>query len=343
MQAHESQERVPSTLLQPHVCRSRWKTTQAGSEQTETHEEVSEIIIAFSNWPKCIFLPASIHFSPLFPSFLSVSIPPLGSWWFGALWLSPSQYQRFGVFLDIKRWMQMLPVGSCSVGLWRAFLFSTVFKQIYIPSMGKVCFEQKYVQGCKGVFCIEVLLCSPVTPRTGTSRGQNVPAARAIQSPGPYRGTIKESAFWIRQRGFKRGNVQSHLSLIVNYIIRNFSLFKNQQVRFTVSSSSCYSEQNQSIPYFCIWYAAAITNHMWILLSLPNFLSVQGAIDLSFTLKEKQNKNKTPHHFLNRNRIKKVLSCLWIKMWLTCPVLGVSGIPWNCWKQDAYLRKRPEK
>lgn len=31
------------------------------------------------------------------------------------------------------------------------------------------------------------------------------------------------------------------------------------------------------------WYAAAITSHMWILLSPPFFLSVQGAIHLSFT------------------------------------------------------------
>lgn len=44
------------------------------------------------------------------------------------------------------------------------------------------------------------------------------------------------------------------------------------------------SEQHQSTPFFpFIWYAAAITSHMWILLSPPLSLSAQGAIHLSFT------------------------------------------------------------
>lgn len=74
--------------------------------------------------------------------------------------------------------------------------------------MGKVHFEQKYIQGRKRAFCIEALLCFPVTSHSRvhtlqavahrgqeSSEGQNLPAERTIQSPGPYGGTTKESAF----------------------------------------------------------------------------------------------------------------------------------------------------
>lgn len=95
-QAQLSQKRVPSVLLQPHVCHSHWKLTQAGSEQTKTHEKVSEIIIAFSNLPKCSFLPAPICFS-LCRSLFSLCIDSTP--WFLAvcrvLCLFPSQFWGF--------------------------------------------------------------------------------------------------------------------------------------------------------------------------------------------------------------------------------------------------------
>lgn len=60
----------------------------------------------------------------------------------------------------------MLPVGSYRFGLRKACLFSIVFQQLYIPSMGRVHFEQKCIQGCTRVFCFEALLCFPVTSRS---------------------------------------------------------------------------------------------------------------------------------------------------------------------------------
>lgn len=144
-------------------------------------------------------------------SIFSLCIDPhFGSWQFaeGSLTLSVLMFWGFYRYKrrDINATCRIPPV-------YKRHSFSAkLLNKSVFQAWEKCILKGNIFRGLRGYFCMEFLLClnlAPVcihwglyTEDTNSPRPE-LPAERPIQSSGPYGGTIKESAFWIRQRDIK--------------------------------------------------------------------------------------------------------------------------------------------